>query len=1405
MTTRRAARSCLSTLEQLIIIIQQCSSSSIMSSSSLSSFITSSDLEGVIRNVMESILYNKKSTTSTTWRNGVHSLHELLLHDQSCYILIANLEYIWEAFQLLLNQSSIIRHRQCDHTTTREEHEHNDPTNSINHERTILLEEEPPPLPEMKKGGYVLGWNYAQSQICTTLKVLLTLLVRDDTLCKLLHHSMLLQPQDVGYNTSRYDIRVRMQCVLSDIVHLILTPVLQSRASSADALVICGVLFGQILLCQWTIAGSYTNVREEEEIAMAISCFVHGLKKYYSAAITTDNNTSHDHIQCSTPPFDNDNGDNNASAISNTGDDIMDTMLQHFTTGIVINGDNLLPLNQLAIIRGITATLPNCILSTPIKGNLECFYNHNANANNDYEYGTYRRPQTQQKHQNHQHPEKVSLIRLLGLFIVEKAHTSKNDAVRISAMNGLETLLGLFLDIIQLNDNDKLNNDDNNNNDNDDDAPLIMKQHHYDNAINDNDDNDAPLLKQHQQQQHQHQQHNDNANNLIKEATDTADQALEVVLSMWESPQCRRIRKCVPGLFHCIICLMNVVDDGHGHGYGHGHDHGHRRGEDDVSSSFTSIERLTKKVLKQPSNRKGRYIAIQALLPIIGATKLMELHNDGESDEGRTNGDNTTSSLLSSLVHAVGNRGNNAGVVAALLGKVASTLCDEMHLHAGIDLGITDGGNKKQRRRERIRKRTAAAAAATANTTTNNATTLPKKEIMMETSQSQLLPIWIEAWAIPLAQELLGANGTRRNRIASFCLPLVVTMVSGGGGGGCGGCGSMRRLEACHAFAVLLDQVELQSQSHGDGGGGGDGDSRGRIPYTHNNSRTTDMSGRLLWAKLQIAHHAAEQNLLTKAESSSTTNHVLTTTTTTQTTQLQRTIARTLPLATLRSALMHERMDIRMVAFSAMEAVVSTYDTTCDTYNADDADPSSISECSMNLEVKLWKEILPYAFQWTNKEFITRLLIGLNSLMTRMLLGMEEQQEQLIKFVISFLLNDLFVKQTAYPGTVYDKEIFAVALLQSIFAFATCESHDGSRNRHRHRAHRNRNSKPSKLRPKQNVVVTDRCRLTDLQQSTTTMIMEALLGQKVLSSLWTLLSSLWDETRKNAHDLFCQLLQLAQYNTNNSSKNHRHTNHYQIPSFLLPPPEEKGNKTTVQLRPMALHLASSLRQREADSGARMLSILYCCCCSLKSSSLLSLLPKAKHDYILYILHMVKERIATMETVLGLDELNVNAAAASESSYHSKDNTNESHHNESHNDGNDNGLQQSLPLAHGLVQSLRLIVENMSLSYMSSSSSGDGDLGAETGGVHVHAYELLIREIAITCCHAIDISLIVVSDFREEVMEGSEGEGSEVCSTLLRWHWKSWLFNVNNDDKIKRAAVLRVVVREREHTKIIVSH
>jgi hypothetical protein len=199
---------------------------------------------------------------------------------------------------------------------------------------------------------------------------------------------------------------------------------------------------------------------------------------------------------------------------------------------------------------------------------------------------------------------------------------------------------------------------------------------------------------------------------------------------------------------------------------------------------------------------------LEQLLPITGAKALLKMGADD---------------LIPSLVKGIGDSGNNAGAIADFLGKLLSRLREEMNSEAGVVPRIattkSDMNKKRRRQVEQEDKMKQKREGDTSST--------------MEDAISELLPDWIQIWAPCLAHELLTSEITRRNQIASFCLPLIIPIVGG----------PVRQVEASHAFAVLLEELQTQYSM---------------CTITHQSESHTfsgSFATSLLWAKLEVRTH----------------------------------------------------------------------------------------------------------------------------------------------------------------------------------------------------------------------------------------------------------------------------------------------------------------------------------------------------------------------------------------------------------------------------------------------------------------------------------------------------------------------------------------------------------------------
>ena len=300
--------------------------------------------------------------------------------------------------------------------------------------------------------------------------------------------------------------------------------------------------------------------------------------------------------------------------------------------------------------------------------------------------------------------EPVFLIDRIASYMMALCQHSSNDAIRLWALKGLETIMGRSRGIV-----------------------LSSKS--------------EPEF-----------------NEFSKHAKALADKILKLSLIIFDSPPCKQIGSAVPGLFQSLVNLIEVLDD---------QQHEEHKYSNDVETK--SMDVLVMQILTQPNSRKGKYVALDALLYKVGASKLLEI-SESIGSEG----------LVSSFIQEISERGNSAGAVAELLGKILSLLRNEMHASAGVDLN-RDGESKKERR---IREK-------------NMAKETEKATISNDDDDVRLLPGWFDVWVRPLAQALIFSKPSRQSHIASYCLPLIMTVVGG----------NARKTDACHSFAAVLDEI----------------------------------------------------------------------------------------------------------------------------------------------------------------------------------------------------------------------------------------------------------------------------------------------------------------------------------------------------------------------------------------------------------------------------------------------------------------------------------------------------------------------------------------------------------------------------------------------------------------------
>jgi hypothetical protein len=190
--------------------------------------------------------------------------------------------------------------------------------------------------------------------------------------------------------------------------------------------------------------------------------------------------------------------------------------------------------------------------------------------------------------------------------------------------------------------------------------------------------------------------------------SDVALRTLEIVMTSWEKPPTRKLANELSCLFQSLVHWMwQLRQDERSTGLQH-----------DQAGAFTT---LMVRLLAQPLNRKGRYLALESMLPIIGAQAMLE------ESEG----------LLNDLLSGIADHGHNTKIIAELWAKLLETLLMEQ-LEPDP----------------------------------------PKSLQATVTAKGRRLPAaWLQIWVPSLARALVTKEFTRRKQLSAFCLPRIATVV----------------------------------------------------------------------------------------------------------------------------------------------------------------------------------------------------------------------------------------------------------------------------------------------------------------------------------------------------------------------------------------------------------------------------------------------------------------------------------------------------------------------------------------------------------------------------------------------------------------------------------------------------
>eukprot|EP00977_Amphora_coffeiformis_P000647 scaffold142_cov155-Amphora_coffeaeformis.AAC.11 len=214
---------------------------------------------------------------------------------------------------------------------------------------------------------------------------------------------------------------------------------------------------------------------------------------------------------------------------------------------------------------------------------------------------------------------------------------------------------------------------------------------------------------------------------------------LEIVLQAWENPPTRKMASSIPLLFQAVIDWKEKLA---------------QMSSNDGKPGTISMDSLVDRLLAQPPYRKGKYKALECMLPKVGASSIL-----------RVKANDPSYGLLSDLLAGVADASHNTGAMADLWAKLLQSLFTDMH-----EVSAATSKTKKKNKPE---------------TTSSYARMSVSKE-------------WLDTWVPSLADALVSTEWKRRKQVAAFCLARVLPMVT-------------ENVDAAaQSFAALLDCVSLK-------------------------------------------------------------------------------------------------------------------------------------------------------------------------------------------------------------------------------------------------------------------------------------------------------------------------------------------------------------------------------------------------------------------------------------------------------------------------------------------------------------------------------------------------------------------------------------------------------------------
>lgn len=740
-----------------------------------------------------------------------------------------------------------------------------------------------------------------------------------------------------------------------------------------------------------------------------------------------------------------------------------------------------------------------------------------------------------------------------------------------------------------------------------------------------------------------------------------------------------------------------------------------------------SLEYIVHVILSLPPNQKGRYIALEVLLPLLGAKKLLKIIDSFSSSSSTSTGDKKCHhphlfvyNLLYNIGGDIYGNNKNSGVILNVLKKLLIQYkqeeeeCLGENSKSSSNCKVGQYENRKARKRrlrkekqlQREREREKEKESFTSDK--NNKRKLEQlsscddsnqREKEIEISSFLKLPItWSDLWTTPLKEILLSPSiiFRRKIQIVSFVFPMLATLS-----------GTSNNHQIPLIYSALLEK--LFDKKINDPG----------ISQSH-----------FIWAVLELIQQYSKLNngfmeslllVASQARQSKSSHdqcHIF----------LLQTIQKVMSVSQLQQALVHKNEKIRVVAFSCINPVIFAH-------SFQRGENLSFYYLRME-ELKLWKASFHYAMNNNSNsgsssnnsgngnnsskdgkiycvQIMTQLTKFLQSLLDLIVSTKNKKEEVTLvvkRFICDFLIRDIIILKGLYPNTVQEKEKFALNLLETLFTFICVNIGIDQLSFQAKKKHMrstcvesvsiisstvfNTNVPSNKKRRKgytkeiQNFLHDhvflplfgfDHAFITPPQSTASNEIDTDLVNQDkdtttmaqplCYALLQILLNSPWDSSREHAYRLLKQII------TAQTSKD---------------VPKDSVNRNEIEyFYARGFHLASSPRQRESDAGARMLALV-----SIFSSSV----SEANHEKRLQ--YELKLRLDGMHQYLEQNE--------------------------------SISKKNALPLAHGVFQAIRLYYSHL---YQKS-----------THDFFNNQKDSVVQYVEF-CCNAIELALGLVGDYK----------------------------------------------------------